>query len=137
MRCLIDTNILISATLFPMSVPAKAFSKAVSAPHIALISDYSLEEMRRVYERKFPHKLQDLEEFLSILSSSVDIVSTPTNETQESSKGEQMIRDVNDRPIYRAAVVAKADVIITGDKDLLDSGIVTPKILTATNFLHV
>lgn len=32
MRCLIDTNILISAALFPDSVPARAFMKAVSPP---------------------------------------------------------------------------------------------------------
>ena len=54
MRCLIDTNILISAALFPGSVPARAFMKAVSPPHDAVVCDYSLDEMRRVYNRKFP-----------------------------------------------------------------------------------
>ena len=63
MRLLVDTNILVSAALFPDSVPARAFMKAVTPPHDAVVCDYSLDEMRRVYNRKFPHKLQDFERF--------------------------------------------------------------------------
>lgn len=33
MRCMIDTNILISTALFPDSVPVHAFMKAVMPPH--------------------------------------------------------------------------------------------------------
>ena len=33
---------------------------------------------------------------------------------------ETQIRDVNDRPILRAAIEAKADVLLTGDKDFLE-----------------
>ena len=77
MRCLIDTNILIFTTLFPASVPARAFMKAVSPPHDAVVCDYSLDEMRRVYNRKFPHKVPDFERFLSLPALSVEIVSTP------------------------------------------------------------
>ena len=38
MRWLIDTNILVSAALFPNSVPAKAFERAVSPPGQAVIA---------------------------------------------------------------------------------------------------
>ena len=107
MRLLIDTNILISTALFPDSVPAKAFTKAVSPPHDTVVCDYSL---------------------------AVEIVLTPDRE--ESAEGETVIRDVNDRPIFRAAVNAKVDAIITGDKDFLESGITKPKCLTAAEFLN-
>ncbi len=60
MRLLIDTNILVSAALFPDSVPAKAFTKAVTPPHEAVVCDYSLDEMRRVFNRKFPQRLATL-----------------------------------------------------------------------------
>jgi predicted nucleic acid-binding protein len=66
MRCLIDTNILISTALFPGSVPAQAFMKAVTPPHTVVVCDYSIDEMRRVYNRKFPHKIPDFERFFSI-----------------------------------------------------------------------
>jgi predicted nucleic acid-binding protein len=48
---------------------------------------------------------------------------------------ENLIRDVSDRPILRAAIHAKVDILITGDKDLLESGISNPKIMTAAEFL--
>ena len=47
---------------------------------------------------------------------------------------EDKIRDVNDRPILRADLNAKADILLTGDKDFLESGIDTPKIMTAADF---
>ena len=47
---------------------------------------------------------------------------------------EDKIRDVNDRPILRAAINAKADILLTGDKDFLESGIDSPKIMTAADF---
>ena len=136
MRCLIDTNILISAALFPDSIPAQAFMRAVNPPYSAVVCDYSLDEMRRVYKRKFPHKIPDFERFLSLLTLSVEIITTP-EEAVENADCEKKIRDVNDRPIYRAAIAAKVDGIITGDKDFLDSGITHPKILTAAEFLRM
>lgn len=45
------------------------------------------------------------------------------------------VRDISDRTIMRAAVAARADVILTGDKDFLESGIVEPKIMNAATFL--
>lgn len=134
MRCLIDTNILISAALFPDSVPARAFIKAVSPPHDAVVCDYSLDEMRRVYNRKFPHNIPDFERFLSLLTLSVEIVSTP-EDTESSVGDEQKIRDLNDRPIYLAALAAGVDGILTGDKDFLDSGIYRPRMITASEFI--
>lgn len=137
MRCLIDTNILISAALFPASVPAQAFMKAVAPPNIPVVCDYSIDEMRRVFNRKFPHKLPDFERFLSALALSVEIVTTPLEEIEGSCNEEQKIRDLNDRPIYRAAIFAGIDCILTGDKDFLDSGITKPKMVTAADFMSM
>jgi putative PIN family toxin of toxin-antitoxin system len=136
MRCLIDTNILISAALFPNSVPAQAFMKAVSPPHNAVVCDYSLDEMRRVYNRKFPHKIPDFERFLSLLIFSVEVIATP-EEAEGNADSEKKIRDLNDRPIYWTAISAKVDSILTGDKDLLDSGLTHPQMLTAAEFIQM
>lgn len=134
MRYLIDTNILISAVLFPKSIPAKAFIKAVTPPYSAVVCDYSIDEMRRVYNRKFTHRLADFERFVSMLALSVELVPTPPED--ESVEDENEIRDLNDRPIFRAAVAANVDGILTGDKDFLDSGITSPRILTAAEFIQ-
>ena len=54
MKCLIDTNVLISVSLFPDSVTAKAYFKAITNPNVGVVCDYSIDEMRRVFNRKFP-----------------------------------------------------------------------------------
>jgi predicted nucleic acid-binding protein len=48
---------------------------------------------------------------------------------------EKLIRDKNDRPILRAAIFHKVDVIITGDKDFLEAGITNPKAMSAAEFI--
>jgi len=132
MRCFIDTNILISAGLFPTSVPAAALEKALTPPNVAIICDYSLDEMQRVINRKFPHKAHDLETFLYRLLFSVVRVPTPV----DIHATEAEIRDVKDRPLLRAAIQSCADIMITGDKDFLESAITNPKISTAAQFLN-
>jgi len=133
MRCLIDSNVLISASLFPTSVPARAFMAAATFPNDAVICDYSIDEMRRVYNRKFPHKIPLLEEFLAMALISAEIVTTPPED--ESIFDEAFIRDTDDRPILRAAVASDAEVLITGDRDFLESGLTRPAILTPADFL--
>ncbi len=45
------------------------------------------------------------------------------------------IRDPYDKPVLRAALQAKCDILITGDKDFLESDIAVPQILKAKDFL--
>ena len=52
-------------------------------------------------------------------------------------KSEEQVRDIDDRPILRAAIAAKADIIVTGDFDLLEAEISYPKILTPAQFLEI
>lgn len=135
MKILIDTNILISAALFPESVPARAYMKAVTLPHYAVVCDYSMDEMRRVFNRKFSHKIHDFESFVSELMLSVKLISTPPDEQQV--EEEVVIRDVKDRPILRAAILEDVDIILTGDKDFLESGIEHPQMVTSAEFLSM
>lgn len=128
-----DTNILISATLNAKGTPYKAFLKAVTHPNKGLICDQNIEELRRIFNRKFPDKIKILEHFLSIALLAMEVVSTPKDEIEE----EYKIRDVADRPILRAAIKAQADILLTGDKDFLESSVKVPKIMTATEFLNM
>lgn len=54
----------------------------------------------------------------------------------EESGFESQIRDIKDRPILRAAIAARADVLLTGDKDFLESGLKSPVIMTPAEFLE-
>lgn len=133
MRCFIDSNVIISAGLFPISVPAASIRKAISMQNTAIVCDYALDEVHRVINKKFPDKVNELESFLYQLLFTVEFITTPDNSVDEESN----IRDTKDRPILRAAIIAKADVLITGDKDLLESGITTPRIMTPAEFLNI
>ena len=131
MRVFIDTNILISAALFPGGVAATAYAKAVSDPNDPIVSDYVIDELRRVFARKFPQRMAALDSFLAGISSCVSIVSTP----EAVIDGEGAIRDPNDRPVLRAARACGADVLLTGDKDFLDAEIKNPIAVSAGDFL--
>lgn len=131
MRVLIDTNILISAALNRNSTPFRAFLKAVTYPNHGMVCEQNVDEMRRIFNRKFPQKVPAFESFLSTALMTLELIPMPVDEDAKESK----IRDVMDRPILRAAINADADVIMTGDKDFLESGINYPKAITAADFL--
>ena len=105
MKCFIDTNVLISAGLFPESVPAAAFLKAVTQPNTAYVSDYSLDETNRKIGEKFPDKIHVLEAFLQRMLFSVRLIKTPTNAFEDETK----VSDHKDRPILRAAIDVDID----------------------------
>ena len=133
MRVLIDTNILISAALSSKGTPYQAFIKAVTYPNHGMVCEQNIDELRRIFNRKFPQKIHALETFLSLALMTLELVPTPVEEHISESK----IRDVNDRPLLRASIHAKADILLTGDKDFLESGLATPQILTAADFVNL
>ena len=132
MRVLIDTNVLISAALSANGVPFQAYVKAASYPNHGLICEQNVDEMKRIFNKKFSNRLAALDKFLSVALLTLELVPIPTDENAS----EVQIRDVNDRPILRAAIEAKADILLTGDKDFLESGLKNPMIMTPAEFLE-
>ncbi len=133
MRILIDTNVLISAALSVNGVPYQAYVKAASYPNHGLICEQNVDEMKRIFNKKFPKRLAALDKFLSIALLTLELVPIPTDENMS----ELQVRDADDRPILRAAIEANADVLLTGDKDFLESGLKNPIIMTPTEFLNM
>lgn len=130
MRILIDTNVLISAALSANGVPFQAYIKAVTYPNHGLVCEQNIDEMKRIFYKKFPNRLAALDKFLSVALLTLELVKIPTREDNL----EMIIRDVDDRPILRAAIEAKVDILLTGDKDFLESGIENPRIMTPADF---
>ncbi len=67
MKILVDTNILISAVLFPYSKPAKALVY-IAENHEMVLCDQNLAELREVLNRKAPQALPHAEVLLTELS---------------------------------------------------------------------
>ena len=131
MKVLIDTNILVSAILNPDGSPSKAFFKAVTHPNKGLVCEQNLDELRRVFNRKFSTKLSALETFLASALTTIEVVPVPNREYAFGNA----VRVMTDRLILRASIKADVDVLLTGDKDFLDSGIKHPRIIAASEFI--
>ena len=71
--------------------------------------------------------------FLDTLKYNIIIV----NDSFENDDLELNIRDNNDKPVLKAALLSKADILITGDKDFLQSDIRNPRILKPVDFLNL
>ena len=54
MKVMIDTNIVISAVLFPNGKAAQAFYKALMPPYEPMLCDYVIDELHRIFREKFP-----------------------------------------------------------------------------------
>lgn len=132
MKIMIDTNVIISAALFPNGNTAKAFFKAMMPPYEPIVCDYIVDELHRKFQEKFPEKQTELEAFLFQALSFIEIVKTPEDAIEAESK----LRDVKDRPILRSALEAHADLFLTGDKDFLESSITDPQIMGVAEFLE-
>ncbi|MCD7847457.1 MAG: putative toxin-antitoxin system toxin component, PIN family [Oscillospiraceae bacterium] len=133
MRVMIDTNIIISAALFPNGRVAMAFYKALTPPYQPVICDYVLDELHRKFSEKFPDKVTELESFLYNALSYIQVVPTP----EEALSAEAKIRDPKDRPILRAALNAHAEFFLTGDKDFLESSVKDPRIINVSDFMSL
>ena len=133
MRVLIDTNVLISAALRAGGTPWQAYQKAASYPNHGMICEQNVDELKRIFNKKFPHRLASLNKFLSVALLSLELVPVSDTELIE----EAQIRDVKDKPILRAAIESKADILLTGDKDFLESSVDHPAIMTPAEFLRL
>ena len=131
MRILIDTNVLISAALNPGGVPYQAYVKAVTYPNHGIICEQNVDEIKRVFNKKFPDKLSALDRFLATALMTLELVPMSTKERDLEVK----VRDAADRPILRAAMEAGADILLTGDRDFLEAGIEHPTIVTPMTFI--
>ena len=132
MRAALDTNVLVSAAIKKYGKPARIL--ALSGERFTLLcSDYILSEVMTVLTRRHLRKwLPDAsfrERFAAELKDSAEIVSTATPV--------RAARDPKDNPILACALDGKADVVVTGDGDLLELGsfqdiqIVTPALFLA------
>lgn len=131
MRILLDTNILLSAALFPNGTAAKAYNKAVTYLNKGVVCEQTIDELHQVFNRKFPNKIDSLNKFISTAATSFTIIPTPTEDVPDEVK----IRDVKDRPILRATQISNVDILLTGDKYFLESDIKTPIIINPSQFL--
>lgn len=127
----LDTNVLLSGTAYPNSIPGKIVSAWRGGSLKVILSQYILDELQRVLPR-LNHRLgwssQEIRDFVDSLAFLADLV----DPIQVS---EPLLRDPADQPVLGTFLAANANYLVTGDKDLLVLSALYP-IVTPADFWH-
>lgn len=133
LRVVLDTNVLLSGIAFSGSIPGKIMSAWRLGSLEVVLSDFILNELRRVLPRlNHRHGLTsaEIDDLLDILSIQAEVLEPQVPD-------EQLLRDVHDLPVLgtllAAVQVGSVNYLITGDKDLLVLGDRYP-VISPTDF---
>ena len=134
-NAIVDTSILVSAFLFPYSVPGQVVILAEQGIYALHLSPIILEEVKRSLHnprlrKAYPHTDEKISLWCDGLHKIGALITKPLPDIQT------VCRDPDDDHVIAAAMAAQADYIVTGDKDLLVlEHYQTIRIVTAKDFL--
>ena len=113
-RVVIGTNVLISSLFFTTSTPAQAVDKAITKAQLVATTETLRELIEKLGSPKFDRyvRRERREALLERVASLVEII--------EVLQAIRASRDPKDDKFLEAAVNGRADVIVTGDLDLLE-----------------
>jgi uncharacterized protein len=112
-RVVLDTNTIVSAWLFPLSVPGKAFEFAFNRGQVLMSLETAAELANVMRREKFDRYLR-----LSIRES---LVANTIRDCEfvETSTTLAECRDPSDNRLLELAIDGRASAVVTGDLDLL------------------
>lgn len=113
LKVVFDTNIYVSAALFPGGLPEELLKIAFSGGFILGVSKDILEELSIVYLRKFHLSREAVNEQIKRILNNSELVEVIERVTVIKS-------DKSDNKILECAVAYKADILISGDSHLLE-----------------
>jgi putative PIN family toxin of toxin-antitoxin system len=111
MKIFTDTNVLVSA-FTARGLCAELF-EIILADHTLMTGEFVLNELNRVLIEKLNVPESKVRQTLELLRK---YYVEPTPDKPSKIK----VRDIDDRWVLESAIKAKADILVTGDKDLLD-----------------
>ncbi|WP_397546371.1 putative toxin-antitoxin system toxin component, PIN family [Rhodothermus marinus] len=126
MKVFLDTNVLVSA-LATRGLCADLV-RLVLTRHELIVAEVVLEELRRVLREKFDVSEEAVQKVEALLRG-YTVVSAPEALPD-------LPLDANDRRVLAAAIAGDADVLVTGDRELLDLAgrVERPRILDPRGF---
>ena len=114
MRVVFDTNILISALLFPGGCAEAAVLRVINGMDEMIISREIIREVLSVLAGKFGKDREELSR-IAVLLSEIGKLTVPSVRLR-------VLRDDPDNRILECAVAGEADAVVTGDKAILALG---------------
>ena len=116
MKVFLDTNVLVAA--FATRGLCADVLRLVLAEHELVVTEVVVEDLGRVLTQRIGLPPSLIEAVDSLLSEFV-VAADPAGTTLSG------LRDPSDIPIVRSAIAAGAEVLVTGDKDLLEADLPT------------
>jgi putative PIN family toxin of toxin-antitoxin system len=113
-KVVFDTNIYISAFVVPKSQAEKAILKVIENDDLLIISKEIIDEALTVLAAKFSRDREAISRTAIYLSDIASLVKTR--------KRIKVFKDEPDNRILECAISGNADVIVTGDKEMLKLG---------------
>lgn len=132
LRAVADVNVLVSAIRTPAGLCGRLIDEALTGRWLPVISDQLIEELEDVLARPaFRNLLSDevIARFVLGLRAVAELVDDPPPAQ------EQLTRDPDDDYLIALAREARADGLISGDRDLLDLVDPEPPIWTPSIFM--
>lgn len=114
MRVVFDTNIFVSAFALPGSRADTALKRVIDDIDQLVVSKAIIDELLTVLARKFSRDADELAHVAVFLSDLARVV-RPRGRID-------VLQDEADNRILECARTGKADLIVTGDKDMLEFG---------------
>jgi len=113
-KAVFDTNILVSALVFPGGSGEAALLRIIEEKDQLVLSKPILEELIGTLSRKFARDAEELAHLAVFLSELGLFV--------KSGRKLRVLADEPDNRILECAIAGRADIIVTGDKALLALG---------------
>ena len=114
MKLVLDSSVLIAASISRAGVCAELLEDILT-PHELIMSDFIVDEVSRKLREKFAFPKTEIADICRFLRDAARFV-----EPAKIDPG--VCRDPEDVPVLGTAVAAKADLLISVDKDLLTLG---------------
>ena len=111
MRVVLDTNIFISAFVIPGSLVEKAILNIIEEEDSLLISAHIIDEVLSVLSSKFGRDREGLSHVAVALSELAELV--------KPARRIKLLKDEPDNRILECAIYGEADLLVTGDKKIL------------------
>ena len=117
MKIVIDTNVLLSGLMFPEGTPGRIVAAWIESRFDVALSLDQLAEIGRVLEypkirRKLGWDDQQIEQFIKQLYIRAEVIELGAISVE-------VARDPDDAPILQTLLATHADILVTGDQDLL------------------
>lgn len=114
MRVVLDTNVLLAAMMGSGFCHELLHFLLESESVTVVLSEHILDEFRR-HASRFRAPASDVDEAVRLLRRAAEIVEPAAVEAPD-------LKDRDDVPVLGTAAAAKADALVTGDKELLALG---------------